>query len=867
MPPFSSSSIRIILTLIVFLAVLPALAIILYSGMEMRRQAIQDARREMLFLAETMGEVQKGITRSTRQLLATLARMDEIRMMDGPSASLLIQAIVKENPAYVNIAAVDPQGNVFASGVVYTPTNLADRAHFLGALNKKTFAPGEYIVTRVGQTIPSMAFAYPVLDDRGDVLAVLTAALNLDSFAHFFNLAKLPGDSFLAVTDRNGIRLFYYPLREGTNPIGHPIANAAWERSRGALEPGISVHEGSDGVRRIFAFQPVRIIEGQDPYIYMWAGIPEDMVLKPANQILLRNILMLILTAGLAIFIAQLVGGRTLMAPIKQLINATKAFAEGRMDARSRLENAPDELASLARAFDDMADTLVENQERLRTIADYTYDWEYWVGPAGDLQWMSPSCEKITGYPPAAFMADKTLLQRIVDETDFQRFTTHLEMEALEASIPHLEFRITHRSGRITWIDHHCIPIWNAVGVFLGRRVSNRDITARKQIEARLQQAQKMEAIGVLAGGIAHDFNNILFPIMGLSEMLMEDLPKGSPEHDNAGEIHTAARRAAGLVSRILSFSRQADHEKKAIHLQQVIMEAQRLIRATIPSHIDIRTDIQADCGPVLADPIHMHQVVINLITNAYHAVEENRGGISIRLFQQSLSADDLTGTTLEPGTYVVLSVVDTGCGIPPELIPRLFDPYFTTKSVDKGSGLGLSMVYGIVREHGGDIRVTTEAGKGADFKIFLPLHRKGDAVSAQLPPDIPPLGSERILLVDDEKAIVRIQVQALERLGYRVSAYTRSTEALKAFSADPAAYDLVMTDMAMPEMNGEELAKQVIALRRDIPVILFTGFSETMTAETTAAAGIKGFLYKPVVLSDMAIMIRKILDAREKAV
>jgi PAS domain S-box-containing protein len=984
---FFSGSIRKTLAALVCLALLPALLIILYSGLELRRNAIAEAKREVLLLARTMGEVQKGITHSTRQTLATLSHMQEVQNLDGLACRRIFSALIEKNPAHLNIVAMDEKGEVFASSQPFGMANLADRDHVRQALASKDFTVGDYIVTRIGQTVPSLPFAYPVLDAQGEPRAVLSAALRLESFAHFFDVGNLPADSFVAVIDRNGIRLFLHPARP-THPIGEAIAQEAWNNAREAQEPGISIHVGSDGVRRIFAFQPMRLAEERTPYMYMWAGIPEAAVLRPANRLLFRNLLLMLLAASLALAISWLVGEKRVVAPIKRLVATAHAFAGGHLHARSGIRDGHAEFGQLSEAFDHMADRLIDSQERLRTIADYTYDWEYWMGPDGALRWVSPSCEKITGYAPAEFHADQDLIDRMVHPADKGLARKLYDTLSGERRAAQVDFRIVHKAGRTVWIDHHCVPTVRPDGTFLGWRVSNRDITdrkrmeqalqeseeqfrslvegapdaifvqigssfaylnaaaqrlfgapsaqhllgqsvlerfhpdyhdhvrerarliiqhrksvprcqrvclrldghpvpvessavpitfkgqagalvflqdisERKQIEIRLQQAHKMEAIGALAGGIAHDFNNMLAPIIGLSELLMDDLPAGSLNRENVTEIYNAARRAGDLVNQILSFSRQSEHKKIPLRIQQVLKEVGRLMRASIPTNIEIHQEIQADCGPVLADPTNVHQIAMNLVTNAFHAVEQNNGRIAIGLRRIELTRAqvDAEGMSLDPGSYALLEVSDTGHGIAPETIPKIFDPYFTTKAQGKGTGLGLSVVFGIVKEHGGDIRVHSTVGKGTTVKVYLPQLQREEA-SGQAPQTIVyATGSERILLVDDEEPIVRLQKQMLERLGYHVVTRTSSVEALEAFKADPAAYDLVITDMAMPNMTGDQLAGQMVAVRHDIPIVLCTGFSETMPLAKAGAGGIKGFLMKPLARGNLAAVVRKVLD------
>ncbi|MEA2083258.1 MAG: ATP-binding protein [Thermodesulfobacteriota bacterium] len=391
-----------------------------------------------------------------------------------------------------------------------------------------------------------------------------------------------------------------------------------------------------------------------------------------------------------------------------------------------------------------------------------------------------------------------------------------------------------------------------------------RDITERyqmekekKKLEARLQQAQKMEAIGTLAGGIAHDFNNILVPILGYSEMLLNDAPDDSDLKRDLNEIYNGAKRARDLVKQILAFSRQREYDLKPIKVHLVVKEALTLIRALIPVTIDIMQNIK-DCGLVMGDYTQIHQVVMNLFTNAYHATEKKGGNLKVTLKEVDLRVDDLKG--MSPGTYVCLMVSDTGIGMDQSTIDRVFDPYFTTKREGKGTGLGLAVVHGIIKSHGGHITVYSEPDKGSEFHVYLPAI-KTQQETKQIKTRPSEKGNERILVVDDEKMVLEIQQKMLKRLGYDVTALTSSVEALKAFQANPDNFDLIITDMTMPNMTGDQLAQKIMGIRTDIPIILGSGFSEKMSNEKAKSLGIKGFLMKPVLMKDLSITIRRVLD------
>jgi len=394
------------------------------------------------------------------------------------------------------------------------------------------------------------------------------------------------------------------------------------------------------------------------------------------------------------------------------------------------------------------------------------------------------------------------------------------------------------------------------------------DITDRQKareekarLDARLQQAQKMEAIGTLAGGIAHDLNNLLFPISGLSEILLDDITPDNPMHENIVQILNSAKRGSDLVKQILAFSRQSNPQKIPVRIQTILKEALKLSRAAIPMNIEIKTNINTDCRMVSADPTQVHQIVMNLITNAYHAVEQTGGVIHVELKETVIETDNLHDDSLKSGKYACMTISDTGTGIDQSLIDKIFDPYFTTKELGKGTGLGLSVVHGIVKDHGGDIRVYSEVDKGTVFHVYLPLLEDAkDSMTTTVSRKYP-TGSERILLVDDEVAIARMVQTMLEKQGYHVTAITSSLDALDAFRANPSNFDLVISDRGMPNMTGEQLARELISIDPGIPIVICTGFSDENDENRAREIGVKGFLKKPVGRGDLADMVRKVLD------
>jgi len=396
----------------------------------------------------------------------------------------------------------------------------------------------------------------------------------------------------------------------------------------------------------------------------------------------------------------------------------------------------------------------------------------------------------------------------------------------------------------------------------------SRDITERiraedekSKLESQLRQSQKMEAIGTLAGGIAHDFNNILAVIMGYAELTLYETPETDPRRNKLGEIIKASNRAKDLVRQILDFSRKAERTKKPLLIAPFLKETLKMVRASIPSTIVIEEKISAVDSTVLGDQSQLHQVIINLCTNAFHAMEEQGGTLSITLDSLQLGREEAAGIGGAEGRFVRLIVADSGCGMSPALQSRIFEPYFTTKGVGKGSGMGLAVVHGILRSHGGLMRLTSQEGKGSSFEVFLPAIEQPVMEKVEEEGSFCPPGTERILAVDDEPAITETVKQWLGRLGYTVTTSNNSVEALAMVRENPSGFDLIITDQSMPFMPGSELAKEILAIRPDLPIILCTGYSAILTKDKAREIGIKSYAYKPLQGNELARLVRQVLD------
>jgi PAS domain S-box-containing protein len=386
------------------------------------------------------------------------------------------------------------------------------------------------------------------------------------------------------------------------------------------------------------------------------------------------------------------------------------------------------------------------------------------------------------------------------------------------------------------------------------------DITEKRKLEEQLRQAQKMEAIGTLAGGIAHDFNNILSSILGFTELALDEVEKESSLAESMQEVYSAGKRAKELVKQILAFARKSDETKKPVRLSAIAQEIVHLLRSSIPTTIQINPHFDSD-SVIMGNATQLHQIIMNLCTNAAHAMEEKGGQLTISIKDFDYNQTPLSiREALSRANYMQLQVADTGAGIAPETIGSIFEPYFTTKSTGEGTGMGLAMVQGIVVSYGGRITVESTIGEGTIFTIYLPISTQKIEDHMYVPASLP-TGTERVLFVDDEAAIAKMGGMMLENLGYKVSIRTSSNDALELFKTRPNEFDVIITDMTMPDMTGEILASEMIKIRADISVIVCTGYSRRISDETIADMGIKAMLHKPFVKADLARTVRKVLD------
>lgn len=483
----------------------------------------------------------------------------------------------------------------------------------------------------------------------------------------------------------------------------------------------------------------------------------------------------------------------------------------------------------------------------------------------GVIQYVNPTFERVTGYSrnEAIGRTPRLLKSGKHDKAFYRQMWDTLGRGQVWSG----HFINRHKSGSLYEEEATISPVRNAQGQVVSYVAVKRDVTDEVKWEMQLRQAQKMEAIGTLAGGIAHDFNNILTAIFGYAEMARYKTSEDSNVRRDLDQVLTACNRAKDLVRQILTFSRQGEQERRPVELRPIIKETLKLLRASLPSTIEINQDILLRSGEdrVLADPTQIHQVLMNLCSNAADAMLSSGGALEVTLDQQDVDEDQARHFPgLHPGRHVRICVKDTGHGMDPEIMEHIFEPFYTTKGLGKGTGMGLAVVHGIVRNHNGAITVSSEVGQGSVFAVLLPQLEHTVVQTPGMTAEPLPKGHETILLVDDEPALVSLGQQMLESLGYRVTTKTSSLGALELFRADPDRFDLVITDMTMPHLTGAGLTRELLAIRPNLPIILCTGFSELIDAEKARSLGVREYLMKPFVLRSMAESVRRALDETE---
>jgi len=530
--------------------------------------------------------------------------------------------------------------------------------------------------------------------------------------------------------------------------------------------------------------------------------------------------------------------------------------------ARNRYEyDASGVMVRLYGMVADITERKKADEMRLRLISaiEQTNETVMFMDADGSILYINPAVTKILGHSPEKVIGLNPFFSKsgVYSSEFYQEVWKTISSGSVWKGV----FQNKKVDGTMIELDAVVTPIRDAGGGITGFVSISRDTTKERQLEEQLRQAQKMEAIGTLAGGIAHDFNNILGAIIGYTELAQIYAATDSRIMHNLDLVLKASDRAKELIRQILAFSRKADSDRRPVQLHNIIHDSLKLLRPSLPATIEIRHTITQCNDTITADPTQIHQVIMNLCTNAAQSMQEAGGVLEILLTPVSLDTEDIKAHPgLHPGPYIQIRVSDTGVGIDAKDMQHIFEPFFTTKGVGKGTGMGLAVAHGIVKNHGGDIKAYSEPGKGTIFHVLLPFSpgTMTDSAEAALPI---PLGTEKILFIDDEEMLLSLGKEMLESLGYTVSAQKSSLDAFTLFQKEPEGFDLIITDQTMPSMTGDVLVKKCLEIRPDIPIILCTGFSEKLSEEKTKELGVRALVMKPVTRAELATIVRKVLD------
>ncbi len=589
---------------------------------------------------------------------------------------------------------------------------------------------------------------------------------------------------------------------------------------------------------------------------------------ESSGEMLLSSLLIVSVTSLILVMATGFLVRRFLKGPLSSLNNTVAAYAAGVYDFEPK-SILYEEFQPFGQVLKEMGIKITKHiqevqqaQENYRNIFENAVEGIFQTTIDGRYLSASPSMAHMTGYATPEELINAVTdisTQCYADPKDREMFVRIL---GEKDTVKGLEVELVRRDGTTLWVSISGRLIRDDQGRPKYIEGFAIDITKRKNLESQLRRAQKMEAIGTLAGGIAHDFKNILGVIIGCTELAIAKAPDTSDTQIYLTKVLEAGKRAGTLVNQILTFSRQGETEIKPIYIGRIVKETLKFIRATLPTTIEIRSEVHPESGPALADPTQVHQVLMNLCTNAAQAMKDRGGILEVgiaRVAHPPQETDNDAGLTSQ--ACIELSVRDTGPGMTPGTMERIFDPFYTTKPVGEGTGLGLSVVHGIVKKHNGSIVVESEPENGSLFRVYFP-----EADSAQISMEEDKAvtitkGAGRILVVDDERLLVETLADMLKELGYTVTATHQSRHALEIFKADPDAFDAVITDLTMPDMTGFDLSREIIRIDGDIPVILCTGFSELVQPEQARAAGVQEILLKPVVRAQLSSVVHKALE------
>jgi PAS domain S-box-containing protein len=807
------------LFLLVAVALLPAIAIQSYNEFDLRRSRQLEVQEQALDLAKLAAAEQQQTVEGIHQVLIALSELPAVKAKDPQACSTYLLAINKRYPTFLAFLAVDMNGQSFCTTGGQS-VSVANRSDFVNAIKTGEFAVGGYSIGLfTGRRI--LPFAVPFYGNDGQMAGAILTAISLERLAKSIDqMEKIPHGATLSITDRDGICLARYP--ENDRFVGRTTPNDEYARLD---HPGTAVARDADGVERIFGYAPLQASSGG---LLIAAGLDKAEAFGQIQRRTQRGIFLVALSTSLMLLLAGFGARRFIERPLGQLVDAANRWRLGDYARRVQVQDQWSEIAGVAIAFNAMADSLEERERqlydakekaedaaiRIITIFESTTDCVLVV----DHNW---SVNYLNQHAKEQFASDLIGMNLWDAFPDADADTEARIREAMSKQCS-TSFE-TYFPLRGAWREINAFPSGEGIVIF------SRDITAhkqaleaRRQIEEQLHQSQKMEAIGQLTGGVAHDFNNLLMVISGNLELIDDRAANRNGVQEFALAARKAADRGAKLTAQLLAFSRRQTLNPKPIHAGSLVRDFQELLARAIGEGCEIKLVVEDRLWLCHADPAQLETALLNLALNARDAMPDG-GTLEIDIRNVTLRENAIADAAAGP--YVRLLVKDSGCGMTPETLDRVFEPFFTTKEVGRGTGLGLSMVYGFVRQSGGHVGVESTVGGGTTITLYLPKSSQVPAAAADVAPSRDVLeGSERILMVEDDDDVLDVTSELLRQLGYQVQCARNGTDAVEMLKAG-AQFDLLFSDVMMPRgINGVELAREAKRLCGDIKVLLTSG-------------------------------------------
>ncbi|MBI5576699.1 MAG: response regulator [Deltaproteobacteria bacterium] len=872
------SSLRVRLIAICFLVVVPAFGVTYFTFKHERKHMLGELKTNAVRNANLVAADENRKIEEARNFLVTLSRSPAVRSPESRSCSDAMAELLKRYPQYRNIGIADPAGNVVCSAVPPPgPVNVSDREYFRRAMETREFSVCVYQVGRISNR-PGIMTAYKLPDANDRLRGVVFAALDTEEFGQIGRDAgeSLPNGAALTKIDASGAILGRYPTEAGLVGKAFPDMDAV----RPLLAKGGGLAAGKSGGGTPFLFAVAKVpntLIGRD--VFAVVGIPESVIFAELDTHTRRDMAVLGSGIAAALFLVWLSSGYFVVRPVQALLRATHRVAEEDAEIRIGPPYDKGELGELAKGFDRMTaaivgrraererarEALMLSENNYRSIVRNSPLGIYRVTPGGKFLMVNPALVEMLGYESEGELLNANMDRDIYVKADERQGILKKYAGRNQASSLVLKLDWNRKDGAILHVRASGTAVRDENGAIDYYEVFVEDETERQALERKFLHSQRMEAVGRLAGGVAHDFNNLLSVILGYGEILLDRSKNDSDERSKLEEIKRSAGRAADLTRQLLAFSRKQVFELKVVDLNDVVTDARKMFQRLIGEDIELTLNLSSDIGFVKIDPGQFEQVIMNLVVNARDAMP--RGGkLAIETHRAEFAEPQayLNGeVNMPPGSYVRVSVTDTGCGMDEETLKRIFDPFFTTKEAGKGTGLGLSTSYGIVKQSGGFIWASSRPGKGTSIRIFLPrIEEKTDAAAIRAAAAPPARGSETILVAEDDAAVRNVIREFLESYGYKVLTAGSPFEALRVAGAHNGLIQLLVTDVVMPGESGVQLADRITRAWPQEKVLFISGYSaDAISVHGVLKEGIF-FLPKPFTKEVLAKKVREVLDS-----